>query len=166
MTDPNFNGRAPQHPGSLRCWSPGRTWSRCLALLALAASCAPSCAPAWGTAPSRCWGAWGCSILGASTDTELTQNQGAPHYISCPLLECPPDRILKKGLSEIRYNTANHGYSWMFLLISAHLQTEVNKNKQADANFTDGNKSLGRESSVKCSNALPLILAAHLTHCI
>lgn len=166
MTDPNFNGHASQQPGSLRCWSPGRRWSCCPVLLALAASCAPAVPPAQGTTQSRCCGALGCSILGASTDTELALNQAAPHYRSCPLLESPPSTIVKKGLLEIRSSTANRGYSWMFLLIPAHLQTEVTKINRLMQTSVDGNKSIGRESAVKCRKALPLILAAHLTHCI
>lgn len=104
----------------------------------------------------------GCSILRASTDTNLTRNQSAPHYSSYVLLEYPPSRILKKVLSDIRYNTANHGYSWMFLLISAHLKTELTKKNRLMQTSDDGNTSIGREVAVKCSNALPLIFAAHI----
>lgn len=171
MNDPNFNGCASQWPGSRRCWSPGRMWSCCRpALLPLAASCAPSCAPGCGglaRAPGApcnpsCCRMLGCGILGASTDTDLARNQWAPHDRSCVLLEYPPSRILRKVLSEIRYNTASHGYSWMFLLISAHLKTEVTKINWLMQTSDDGNTSFGREVAVKCSNALPLIFAAHI----
>lgn len=111
-------------------------------------------------------GPWDATSLEPAWTPSSPQTSELPHYRSCPLLASPPSRKLKKGLSEIRYNTANHGYSWMFLLISAHLQTEVTKINRLMQTSADGNKSLGRESTVKCSTALPLILAAHLTHCI
>lgn len=54
----------------------------------------------------------------------------------------------------------------MLLLIPAHLQTEGTKINRLMQTSADGNNSTGRESAGKCSRALALILAAHLTHCI